>query len=46
MKEYKMDIILMQKTERIKELLDIPCEKRTEKMLLDVIRINVIYKRF
>ena len=46
MKEYKMDIILMQKTERIKELLDIPCEKRTEKMLLELMSFTKDFKIF
>ena len=46
MKEHKMDIILMQKTERIKELLDIPCEKRTEKMLLELMSFTKDFKIF
>ena len=46
MKEYKMDIILMQKIERIKELLDIPCEKRTEKMLLELMSFTKDFKIF
>ena len=46
MKEHKMDIILMQKTERIKDLLDIPCEKRTEKMLLELMSFTKDFKIF
>ena len=36
----------MQKTERIKELLDIPCEKRTEKMLLELMSFTKDFKIF
>jgi len=46
MKEHKMDLILSQKTERIKDLLDIPCEKRTEKMLLEIMSFTKDFKIF
>ena len=46
MKEHKMDLILSQKTERIKDLLDIPCEKRTEKMLLELMSFTKDFKIF
>ena len=36
----------MQKIERIKELLDIPCEKRTEKMLLELMSFTKDFKIF
>jgi len=41
-----MDLILSQKTERIKDLLDIPCEKRTEKMLLEIMSFTKDFKIF
>jgi cAMP-dependent protein kinase regulator len=46
MKEHKINPILLQKTERIKDLLDIPCEKRTEKMLLELMSFTKDFKIF
>lgn len=46
MKNAYIDPIQNQKIERIKELLDVPCEERTEKMCLELMsftKVSIIY---
>ena len=46
MKNAYIDPIQKQKIERIKELLDVPCEERTEKMCLELMsftKVPIIY---
>lgn len=44
MKSY-LDPIKNQKVERIKELLNVPCEQRTEKMCLELMSFTKVKKK-